>query len=137
MLHRVQVTDTSSHQLFRGDCDLSIHDRIATKKPLLNDTNNKKRLAWAKKHEQWTLNRWKSFLWSDESKSEIFGSNSRVFVRCRVGERKFAACVVPTMEVWGALLVTLSVIYLEFKAHLTSMSTTALCSGTPSHLVCA
>ena len=31
----------------------------------------------------------------------------------------------------GALLVTLSVIYLEFKAHLTSMATTAFCSDTP------
>ena len=28
-------------------------------------------------------------------------------------------------------------IYLEFKAHLTSMATTAFCSDTPSHLVCA
>jgi hypothetical protein len=37
----------------------------------------------------------------------------------------------------GALLVTLSVIYLEFKAHFTSMATTAFCSDTPSHLVCA
>ena len=35
----------------------------------------------------------------------------------------------------GALLVTLSVIYLEFKAHLTSMATTAFCSDTPPHLV--
>ena len=31
--------------------------------------------------------------------------------------------------------MTLSVIYLEFKAHLTSMATTAFCSDTPSHLV--
>jgi hypothetical protein len=29
------------------------------------------------------------------------------------------------------------VIYFEFKAHLTSMATTAFCSDTPSHLVCA
>jgi hypothetical protein len=44
-------------------------------------------------------------------------------------------------EAWGwwcdgALLVTRSVIYLEFKAHLTSMVTTASCSDTQSHLVC-
>ena len=32
----------------------------------------------------------------------------------------------------SALLVTLSVIYLEFKAHLTSTTTTAFCSDTPS-----
>ena len=35
------------------------------------------------------------------------------------------------------MLVILSVINLEFKAHLTSMATTAFCSDTPSHLVCA
>jgi hypothetical protein len=34
----------------------------------------------------------------------------------------------------GALLVTL--IYLEFKAHLISMVTTAFSSDTPSHLFC-
>ena len=44
-------------------------------KPLLKDTNKKKRLAWFKKHEQWTLDRWKSVLCS--------------------------ACVVPTMKHGG------------------------------------
>ena len=42
-----------------------IHGQIAAKKPLLKDTNNKKRLACDKKHKQWTLDRWKSVLWSD------------------------------------------------------------------------
>uniref|UniRef100_A0AAZ3QLC0 Tc1-like transposase DDE domain-containing protein n=1 Tax=Oncorhynchus tshawytscha TaxID=74940 RepID=A0AAZ3QLC0_ONCTS len=37
----------------------------------------------------------------------------------------------------GALLVTMSVIYLEFKAHLTSMATTAFCSEMSSHLLLA
>ncbi|CDQ65481.1 unnamed protein product [Oncorhynchus mykiss] len=55
------TTDTSEHQLFRGDCESGLHGQIAAKKPLLKDTN-KKRLAWAKKHEQWTLDRWKSVL---------------------------------------------------------------------------
>ena len=106
-------------------------------------TNKKKRLAWAKKHEQWMFDQWKSVLWSDESKFEIFGSNHHVFVRCRVGERMISACVVPIVKHRGgvmcvsALLVTLSVIYFEFKAHLTSMATTAFCSETQSHLVCA
>jgi hypothetical protein len=55
-----------------------------------------------------------------------------------------SACVVPTVKhggggvmVWGALLMTLSVIYLEIKAQLTNMAATAFCSDTPSHLVCA
>ena len=48
--------------------ETGLHGRIAKNKPLLKDTNNKKRLAWCKKHEQLTLERWKSVLWSDESK---------------------------------------------------------------------
>ena len=35
ILHRVQVTDTSQHQLFRGDCKSGLHGRITAKKPLL------------------------------------------------------------------------------------------------------
>ncbi|CDQ98985.1 unnamed protein product [Oncorhynchus mykiss] len=61
-------------------CESGLHGQIAAKKPLLKDTNEK-RLAWAKKHKQWTLDRWKSVLWSDESK---FETNRRVFVRSTV-----------------------------------------------------
>ena len=64
-------TSTVQRRLHETD----LHGRIAAKKPLLKDTNNKKRVVWVKKHEQWTLDRWKSVLWSDESKFEIFGSN--------------------------------------------------------------
>ena len=78
-----------------------LHGRIAAKKPPLKDINQKKRLAWTKKHEQWTLDRWKSILWSDESKFEIFGSNCCVFVRRRVGEQMISACVVPTLKHGG------------------------------------
>ena len=64
ILCRVQVTDTSQHQLFRGDCESGLHVQIAAKKPLLKDTNNNKRLACAKKHEQWIIDWWKCVLWS-------------------------------------------------------------------------
>uniref|UniRef100_A0A4W5LY38 E2F transcription factor 2 n=1 Tax=Hucho hucho TaxID=62062 RepID=A0A4W5LY38_9TELE len=46
-----------------------LHGRIAAKKPLLKDTNKKKRLAWAKKDDQWTSDWWKSVLWSKSPKS--------------------------------------------------------------------
>ena len=39
-----------------------LHGGIAAKKPLLRMNNKKKRLAWAKKHKEWTLNQWKSTL---------------------------------------------------------------------------
>ena len=57
---------TSTVQSRLSESDL--HGWSAAKKPLLKDTINKKRLAWTKKHEQRTLDRWKSVLWSDESK---------------------------------------------------------------------
>ena len=101
----------STSTVQRRLCESGLQSQFAAKKPLLKDTN-KNRLAWAKKHEQWTLDRWKSVLWSDESKFHIFGSNRCVFVRRRVGERMISACVVPTMKhggggvmVWGCFAV--------------------------------
>ena len=107
LLQRISSLEITAHQI-AAQINPAFMDLIAAKKPLLKDTNNKKRLAWAKKHEQWTLDQWKSVLWSDESKYEIFGYNRRVFVRCREGERMISACVVPTVThggggvmVWG------------------------------------
>ena len=93
MLHRGQVKDTSTSGGQRRLRQPGLHGRIAAKKPLLKDTNNKKRLAQSKKHKQWTLDRLKSVLWSDESKFDIFG------------ERMISACVVLTMKHGGGGLM--------------------------------
>ncbi|KAL7874590.1 hypothetical protein SRHO_G00055600 [Serrasalmus rhombeus] len=61
-------------------CASCPHGKIAARKPLLRTGNKQKRLVWAKEHKEWTLDQWKSVLWSDESKFEIFGSSHRVFV---------------------------------------------------------
>jgi hypothetical protein len=90
----------STSTVQRRPRESGLHGRIAAKKPTSKDTN-KKRLAWAKKHEQWTLDRWKSVLWSTAYKFEIFGSNCRVFVRRRVGERMISPCLVPTLKHGG------------------------------------
>ncbi|GAB0095396.1 hypothetical protein DMENIID0001_107770 [Sergentomyia squamirostris] len=78
------------------------------KKPLLRPQNKIKRLQWAKQHSSWTSREWQRVLWSDESKFQIFGSNRRVFVRWRPGERGKIECIVPTVKhgggsvmVWG------------------------------------
>lgn len=82
--------------------------RIAAKKPLLRPINKKKRLEFAKQHANWTIEQWKSVLWSDESKFQIIGSNRRQYVRRKTGERVKEGCVVPTVKhgggsvmVWG------------------------------------
>ena len=45
----------STSTVQRRQRESGLHGRIAAKKPLLKDTNKKKRLAGAKKHEQWKL----------------------------------------------------------------------------------
>lgn len=82
---------------------------IAARKPLLRPQNRKKRLQWARDHQHWDIEMWKRVLWTDESKFQVFGSNRRIFVRRRVGERMKTECVVPTVKhgggsvlVWGS-----------------------------------
>jgi transposase len=67
--------------------EVGLYGRVAVKKPLLRPQNKKKRLEWAKQHQNWTINQWNRMLWSDESKFEVFGSKRRVFVRRSAGER--------------------------------------------------
>ncbi len=64
----------STSTVQRRLCELGLHGQISAKKPLLRKNHMKKRIAWAKKNKEWTLDHWKSVLWSDESKFESFGS---------------------------------------------------------------
>jgi hypothetical protein len=68
----------STSTVQRRLCESILHGRNDARKPLLKNTNNKKRLAWAKKHEQWTLDWCKFVLLSDASKCDIFGSNHHI-----------------------------------------------------------
>ncbi|CAJ0927773.1 unnamed protein product [Ranitomeya imitator] len=96
--YQVNATQSSSSRhisttVKRRLCAAGLHGKIAARKPLLRTDNKEKRLVWAKEHKEWTLDQWKSVLWSDESKFEIFGSNNRVFVRRRKVERMDSTCL--------------------------------------------
>lgn len=78
------------------------------RKPLLHKRNIIKRLKFAKAHKDWIVDQWMKVLWADESKSEIFGSKRRQYVRGRSNERYHPKCIVPTMKqcrgtilIWG------------------------------------
>jgi transposase len=60
--------------------------RIARKKPYLTESHKQARLAWAKEHESWTVEDWKSVLWSDESPFTLFPRCGKVYVRRHPGE---------------------------------------------------
>ena len=43
-----------------------IHKWRAVKRPFLTPNHTKRRLAWAKAHQHWTVDDWKCTIWSDE-----------------------------------------------------------------------
>ncbi len=54
------------------------------KKPNLNMIQKHRRFLWAKAHLKWTVAKWKTVLWSDESKFEVlFGKLGRHVIRTK------------------------------------------------------
>ncbi len=54
------------------------------KKPYLNMIQQRRRFLWAKAHLKWTVAKWKTVLWSDESKFEVlFGKLGRHVIRTK------------------------------------------------------
>ncbi len=47
------------------------------RKPYVNIVQKRHRVLWAKTHLTWTVSKWKSVLWSDESKFDILVGNHR------------------------------------------------------------
>jgi hypothetical protein len=79
-------------------------------KPLLTVEHKKKRLAWAQAHKDWTVENWKSVVFSDESKFNRIGSDGRDFCWRRPGEEfdpRFTKKTVKhgggSVMVWGCL----------------------------------
>ena len=58
----------------------------ARKKPLLQKKKKKARLQFANAHRDKDLNFWRHFLWSDETKIELFGHNGHRYVWRKKGE---------------------------------------------------
>ena len=51
---------------------MGFHGRTAAHKPKITMRNAKHRLEWCQAHRHWTLEQWKCFLWSDESRFDIW-----------------------------------------------------------------
>ena len=138
-----RVTDTSQHKLFRGD----FMNQAFTVKLLQRDTNKKmntnkmKRLAWAKKHEQWTLDRWKSVLWSGFQIWD-FWFQPPCLCETRCGWTNDLCMCGSHCEAWRRWCDGVEVLCWWHCQNLfriqgtPSMATIAFCSDAPSHLVC-
>lgn len=57
------------------------------KKPLISKKNRSARLQFARDHLNWSIQKWNTVLFSDESKYNLRGSDGRTFVRRPKGKR--------------------------------------------------
>lgn len=79
-----------------------MNGRIAVRKPWLLPENIEKRFKFAKLHEHCTIEDWHQVLFSDETKLGLFGTNRRITVRGRAGERP---CLLPTFKFGGGSIM--------------------------------
>lgn len=85
--------------------------RRPAKKPLVSKKNLKDRLAFAKRHIDWTAEDWRKVVFSDESKFNLFGSDGIQYVRRPINKRYDPKYLLPTVKhgggsvmLWGAFM---------------------------------
>ncbi len=73
--------------------DMGFSCRIPCVKPLLNNRQRQKRLAWAKDKKDWTAAEWSKVMFSDESKFSISFGNQGPRVWRKRGEAQNPRCL--------------------------------------------
>lgn len=77
----------SSRTIRRRAVERGLLSRRPSKKPLISNKNQKKRLIFARKYISWDVAKWKTVLFSDESKYLLVGTDGMCRVRRPRGKR--------------------------------------------------
>ena len=77
-----------------------LRSRRAARKPLVTVLHRTNRLRWCRQHRPWNLARWRSVMFSDESRFCLKHNDARIRVWRRRGER-FADCCVDRVTPFG------------------------------------
>ncbi len=84
-------------------CQLKLYH--AKRKPYVNMVQKRRCVLWAKVHLKWTVSKWKSVLWSDESKFDILvGNHGRRVLRAKE-EGDLSACYQRSVQKTASLMV--------------------------------
>jgi transposase len=81
----------------RALISLGYHRRIALRKPPISPSNQRKRLAFAREHLNWTREQWDSIFWTDETWVSS-GRHTRTWVTRRPGEQWDPTCIVERIQ---------------------------------------
>ncbi|MBN3277122.1 TCB1 transposase, partial [Polyodon spathula] len=82
-----------------------LYGRVARKKPLLKKYHLKARLQFVRKHESYPAAMWEKVLWSDETKIELFGQNSKRYVWRKPNTAHASRHTIPTMKNGGGSIM--------------------------------
>ncbi len=101
----------SVNTIHRAICRCRLKLYRSKKKPYLNMIQKRRRFLWAKAHLKWTVAKWKTVLWSDESKFEVlFGKLGRHVIRTKE-DKDNPSCYQRSVQkpaslmVWGCMSV--------------------------------
>ena len=79
--------------------------RIPTSKPLLTDRQRENRLNWCIERKYWSIRKWKSVIWSDESRFTIFKNDGPGHVWRTPGTRFNIENMAPSVKHGGGGLM--------------------------------
>lgn len=83
--------------------------RVAARRPLLTARMRRERLSWARDHENWSIDKWKGVVFSDEKIFRLGNNAGGIFVTRLPTEKYSASCIQSTIKhglqvhVWGAI----------------------------------
>ncbi len=95
----------SVNTIRRAICRCQIKLYHAKRKPCVNMVQKRCRVLWAKTHLKWTVSKWKSVLWSDESKFDILVGNHGCRVIRAKEEGDLPACYQHSVQKPASLMV--------------------------------
>jgi transposase len=98
----VEVSDRTVRRAFQ---EAGLEAMEKEKKPKLSPKNVKERLAFARRHKDWTIEDWKRVIWSDETKINRFCSDGRSWCWIRDGESRQPRHVKETVKHGGGSLM--------------------------------